>query len=91
MTNQEAAADESKQPIALDILEPEKADGEGSASTLLDTLKPLWKVVSWDICYFALADIISFYECTQTYYSGLLFDWSQNSMRNESRLSTFGH
>ena len=46
MTNQEAAADESKQPIALDILEPEKADGEGSASTLLDTLKPLWKVVS---------------------------------------------
>ena len=46
MTNQEAAADESKQPIALDILEPEKADGEGTAITLLDTLKPLWKVVS---------------------------------------------
>jgi len=43
MTNQESVADESKQSIALDILEPNE---EGIASTLLDTLKPLWKIVS---------------------------------------------
>ncbi len=41
MTDKEAE-DESKQPIAVEIMEP---IGEGE-STLADALNPLWKVVS---------------------------------------------